>query len=231
MEDNKIEKYIDGDLILKDKNEEIDTKIKIPKEIFSDVIKSLQEHKKVIETKETVEEIKKSTKTLYEVTMRPDLQEGIDCGDYIWKDCALEIRDGETGKYVGKAQLKKSDGGDIKEIRNTITRESKPTLISNLTKTICSISGQVQLAEISEKIDLLNDKVDEIKGLLIDKEVYSLKACIEAIEKDSKLLPDNNAINRINYTIGDLRKLSKFFEGEINKIINKKVKYSVKCTL
>lgn len=228
MEDKKIEKYIEGDLILKDKNKEVDTKIKIPKEIFSGVIKSLQEHEKVIETKETVEEIKKSTKNLYEITMRPDLKEGIDCGDYIWKDCALEIRDGETGKYVGKAQIKKSDDRDIKEIRNTITKENKPTLISNVTKTICSISGQVQLAEISEKIDLLNDKVDEIKGLLIDKEVCNLKECIETIEKDSKLLPENNAINRISDSIRDLRKLSKFFEGEVNKIINKKVKYSVK---
>lgn len=228
MENNIVEKHIEGDLILREDKERSNQKIRIPEEIFSSVIKSLKEHKKIVETKETVEEIKKSTKTLYEVTMRPELQEGIDCGDYIWKDCALEIRNGETGKYVGKAQLKRTDAIDTKDIKTTITKEYKQSAISNITKSICSISGQIQLAEISQKLDILNDKVDEIKGLIIDKEVYNLKACIETIEKDSKLLPDNNAINRINDSIRDLRKLSKFFEGEINKIINKKVKYSVK---
>lgn len=227
MEDKEIEKYMEGDLILKEKKEQVDRKIKIPEEIFSGVIKSLKEHKKIIETKETVEEIKKSTKTLYEVTIRPDLQEGIDCGDYIWKDCALEIRNGETGRYIGKAQLKKSDAIDTSDIKTTITREYKQSAISNITKSICSISGQVQLAEISQKLEVLNNKVDEIKSLLIDKEVYKLKSCIETIEKDTKLLPDSNAMNRINDTIGNLRELSKFFEGEIQKIINKKVKYSI----
>lgn len=228
MGDSQIDQYSEGELILNEDNERNNKKIKLPEELFSSVIKSLKEHKKIIETKETVEEIKKSTKTLYEVTMKPELQEGIDCGDYIWKECALEIRNGETGKYVGKAQLKKSDAIDTKEIKTTITKEYKQSVISNVTRSICSISGQIQLAEISQKLDILNDKVDEIKELLIDKKVYDLKACIETIEKDTKLLPDNNAMNRINDAIGDLRKLSKFFEGEIKKVINKKVKCSIR---
>lgn len=228
MGDSQIDQYSEGELILNEDNERNNKKIKLPEELFSSVIKSLKEHKKIIETKETVEEIKKSTKTLYEVTMKPELQEGIDCGDYIWKECALEIRNGETGKYVGKAQLKKSDAIDTKEIKTTITKEYKQPVISNVTRSICSISGQIQLAEISQKLDILNDKVDEIKELLIDKKVYDLKACIETIEKDTKLLPDNNAMNRINDAIGDLRKLSKFFEGEIKKVINKKVKCSIR---
>lgn len=228
MGDSQIDQYSEGELILNEDNERNNKKIKLPEELFSSVIKSLKEHKKIIETKETVEEIKKSTKTLYEVTMKPELQEGIDCGDYIWKECALEIRNGETGKYVGRAQLKKSDAIDTKEIKTTITKEYKQSVISNVTRSICSISGQIQLAEISQKLDILNDKVDEIKELLIDKKVYDLKACIETIEKDTKLLPDNNAMNRINDAIGDLRKLSKFFEGEIKKVINKKVKCSIR---
>lgn len=226
MENDKVEKYVEGRLIINEK-ERSNERIRIHEQLFSSVIKSLKEHKKIIETKETVEEIKKSTKTLYEVTLRPELQEGIDCGDYKWKECALEVRNVKAGTYAGKIDLKKSDAIDTKEIKETITREVKPSSISNITRSICSISGQIQLAEISQKLDILNDKVDEIKELLIDKEVYNLKSCIETIEKDAKLLPDSNATNRINDAIGDLRKLSKFFEGEIQKVINKKVKYSI----
>ena len=228
MENNQVEKYIEGDLILSEDTERSNQKIRLPKELFSNVIKSLQEHKKVVETKETVEEIKKTTSSLYEVIMRPELQEGIDGGDYIWNDYALEVRNIETGKYVGKGELVKSDAVNTKEVKTTITKECKQSVISNVTRSICSISGQIQLAEISQKLDILNDKVDEIKELLIDKKVYDLKACIEVIEKDTKLLPDNNAMNRINDAIGDLRKLSKFFEGEIKKVINKKVKCSIR---
>lgn len=228
MENNKNEKYIEGDLILiEGEKKGIGEKIRIPEQLFSSIIKSIKENKKVIETKETVEEIKKSTKNLYEVTIKPELQAGIDRGDYKWNDCDLEIRNVKKGWYEGKIDLEKSDAIDTKEIKETITREVKPSAISNITKSICKISGQVQLAEISQKLDVLNDKVDEIKELLIDKEVYNLKSCIETIEKDTKLLPDSNAINRINDAIGDLRKLSKFFEGEINKIINKRVKYNI----
>lgn len=227
MEDNKIEKYIEADLILNKNIKEKNKKIKIPNEIYSSIIKTIQENKKVVETKETIEEVKKSTKTLYEVTMKPELQEGIDCGDYIWKDYALEIRSGETGRYVGKAELIKSDALDTKEIKTTITKEYKQSVISNVTRSICSISGQIQLAEISQKLDVLNSKIDELKELIIDNEVYKLKACIEAIDKDIRLLPDSNAMNRVNDVIGELRKLSQFFSGEINKIINKKVKYRV----
>lgn len=227
MENNQVEKYIEGELILREDTERINQKISLPKELFSNVIKSLQEHKKVVETKETVEEIKKTTSSLYEVIMKPEVQEGIDGGDYIWNDCALEVRNIETGKYVGKGELVKSDAVNTKEVKTTITKEYKQSVISNVTRSICSISGQIQLAEISQKLDILNDKVDEIRGLLIDKEVYKLKSCIEAIEKDTKLLPESNAMNRINDTIGNLRELYKFFEGEIQKIINKKVKYSI----
>ncbi|WP_288221624.1 hypothetical protein [uncultured Clostridium sp.] len=229
MENDKIEKYVEGRLIINEK-ERSNERIRIHEELFSSVIKSLKEHKKIIETKDTVEEIKKSSKTLYEVTMRPELQEGINCGDYKWKDCALEIKNANTGKYVGKATLEKSDDIDTREIKTTVIRDYKESAISKVTRNICSISGQVQLAEISQRLDVLIDKVDEIKELLIDKEVYNLKACIETIDNDTKLLPDSNAINRINNAIGDLRKLSKFFEGEIQKVINKKVKYNIRDT-
>lgn len=230
MDKVEMDKYVKAELILdnkdKDKYKE-KQKIKIPEEVFSKVVEKLKEHKKIVESKECIEEIKKSTKNLYEVTMRPELQEGIDCGDYIWKDYALEIRDGETGKFVGKAQLKKSDIIDTKEVKETITRESKPSAISNITRSICSISGQIQLAEISQKLDALNDKVDDIKELLIDKEVCKLKACIETIQEDSILIHDSYANDRINKTLGTLRELSKFFEGEIYKVINRKISYNI----
>lgn len=229
MGNDKIEKYVEGHLIIEN-NERSNKKIKIPEEIFSSVIKSLKEQKKIIENKETVEEIKKTSKTLYEVTMRPELQDGINGGEYKWKNCALEIRNADTGKYVGKATLEKSDAIDTREIKTTVIRDYKESAISKVTRSICSISGQVQLAEISQRLDGLIEKVDEIKELLIDKEVYNLKACIETIDNDTKLLPDSNAINRINNAIGDLRKLSKFFEGEIQKVINKKVKYNIRDT-
>ena len=52
MGDSQIDQYSEGELILNEDNERNNKKIKLPEELFSSVIKSLKEHKKIIETKE-----------------------------------------------------------------------------------------------------------------------------------------------------------------------------------
>jgi len=56
---------------------------------------------------------------------------------------------------AGKIKLQKSDLPT--EVEKTNPSKAMTTL-SNVTKAICSVSGQVQLAEISKKIDIIDDK-------------------------------------------------------------------------
>lgn len=231
MESNEVEEYKQGDLILNE-NEGINSgKIKIPKELFNKIIKVLKDDKKVVETKQTVEEMRKSGKKIYEVIMKPDVEEAIKCGDYVWDECALEIRNVQTGKYATKANLKISDEVNTREIKETITKEVKPSTLSNITKTICNISGQVQLAEISEKIELMNEKIDDIKASIWIDRVAKLQGCSSIIEKAIELLPNEDARIRINNSISDLDELSKVFLGEIEKVLTKRVSLSIKSSM
>jgi len=193
--------------------------MELPTEVFDAIVKTLQQQPDIQEAvKESSEEV---GKTLYEIIIKSDYEHGIDNGEFIRDINAMEIRNVKTGRVVGKATLQKAD---IPE--NKVAPHSKPSPLSNITKSICSISGQMQLAEISKKIDILNEKVDEIKEQMWREKIAELNACKEIIEKARQLLPNDDALNRINENISILTMLSSFFFLEMQKILFKKIPFN-----
>lgn len=61
----------------------------------------------------------------------------------------------KSGKIAGQAKLEE----------NIIELKNSPTL-STITRNIANISGQIQMAEISQKLDIINKKIDLIGEFL-----------------------------------------------------------------
>src|SRR5699024_11711801 len=73
-----------------------------------------------------------------EIIVTPELQKGIEEGKFTKVKGALEIRDKETGQFVGKGK-----------IEETLVSKADSDVLATVTKGIVNIAGQAQLAEIS----------------------------------------------------------------------------------
>lgn len=193
--------------------------IKVSSELLDIISKTLQNKSSI---KNEIESTGDITKTLWEVVITPELQDGIANGDFIRNECALEVRNAKTGKYVGKAKIKEAEILENKTINKT-----KTSPLSNITKSICSISGQLQMAEISQKLDIINSKLDSIRNEMWRERVSKLKATIEIVEEALELLPDDRAMDRVNACINPLKESSKFLESSIEAILSEKIPYSI----
>ena len=101
------------------------------------------------------------------------------------------------------------------------------TTLSNVTKAICLVSGQIQLAEISNKIDKLDKKLNFLIKDSWREKVAALQSAIETINDARMKLPDTNALARINLAILEVGKLSNYFRLSIENVISKKISLSV----
>lgn len=217
-----IQKYEKGSLILNSRsnnNDLVRKDIEVPKTLLDAISKSIQ---KQPEVKEAVKTSSETGKSLYELVIKPDLQEGVTNGELVWKECSTEIRNASTGKYAGKVKLQKAE---IPE--NNVTNSKAPNALSNITKSICSISGQIQLAEIAKKIDILSEKVDLIREEMWREKISDLNACADVIREALVLLPNDTAMNRINDSIHKLHLLSNFFVSTIESLLVRNVKYNL----
>lgn len=158
---------------------------------------------------------------LWEVTVKPEFQKGIENGTLYIKAGKTEIRDKNSGQFVGKADLKQANTDEL-------TKEGELSGLTNITNAIASIAGQAQMAEISRKLDVINEKVDQVgQHQWREKvsEVHSLNSVIkEAIES----LPNKNAIQRINDSIIRLQHLAHFFEETIKELLGENIDYTLK---
>lgn len=143
-----------------------------------------------------------------EIVVQPDLQAGIDLGTFKMDRGTLRIRDKTSGKFVGAATLEE----------NTL---------ASIAQGITYISGQIQLAEISKKIDVLNENIDLLAEFAWREKTSQLIGLNTVIKEAVASLPSKNAIQRINDSIKDLSVLSIFLKEAIEEVINKSIKYNV----
>lgn len=129
---------------------------------------------------------------------------------------ALEIRDKATGKFVGKADL---------EERLVKSPEKNP--LSSIQQGIVSVSGQIQMAEITKKLDVLNEKVDLLAEFLWREKVSELSGLNSIIKEAVASLPNDNALERINTSIKDLSVLANFFKETIDSELNRNIEYNI----
>lgn len=156
---------------------------------------------------------------LWKVTIKPDFQNGIESGSLNIQKGTLEIRNAKNGQYVGKAKLN--------EVRAEELIKNKPSALSTITGGIASISGQLQLAEISKKLDVINEKIDQIGRFLWREKVSKLQSIQIVIEDAIESLPNKFALERINDCIKDLQHLSVFIEKTIEEILSRKIEYKL----
>lgn len=142
-----------------------------------------------------------------EITIKPDLQKGIEKGKLVRDKGSLVIRNKQSGKIVGKANLEES----LVELKNT-----------SPLSTIANLSGQIQMAEISQKLDIINNKIDLIGKFQWREKISELRGLKQSIEEAVESLPNKHAIERINDSIIQLNILSNFFKNTIEELLNKK---------
>lgn len=193
--------------------------ITIPTSLLDTVVKRIQNNP-------ALQEVIKASKDneLFKLVLRPDLQEGRDSGKLIWDGCSVDLRNAKTKRYAGKITFEKAELPTEVEKANS---SNAMTTLSNVTKVICSISGQIQLVEISNKIDKLDDKLNSLIDDSWREKIAALQSATETINDARIELPDRYALDRINLAIGDVGKLADYFRLTIESVISKKISFSV----
>lgn len=194
--------------------------IQVPSQLIDIVARSIQQQPDIIDT---LQKSQKVGEKLYEVIISSDLQQGIDNGKYTWNGFSTLIRNKKTGYIVGRVQIQKPKLPNNKIDAKSISSSS---ILSNITKSICSISGQIQLAEISKGIDILKEKADQIISILWREKITELKGIGEVIETALSLLPNEKALHRLNDLIFPLECLAGFFHSTMEDILSKKISLS-----
>ncbi|MFD1040343.1 hypothetical protein ACFQ3N_18365 [Virgibacillus byunsanensis] len=157
---------------------------------------------------------------LWKISINPEFQNGIDTGNLSIKKGSLEIRNAKTGKFVGKAQLNEMTPEEL-------IKKNKPSTLSNISRNIASISGQLQMAEISKKLDVIHEKIDQLGQFLWKEKVSRVHSINSVIEEAIESLPNKNAMVRINDCIKDLKFLSDFIEETIEEVLSRKIEYKL----
>jgi tetratricopeptide (TPR) repeat protein len=187
--------------------------ITIPTTLLDAVVKGIQDNPALQEA------IKASKDTeLFTIVLRPDQQRGIASGKLIRDSYSVQLRDSKTKHFAGK--------GSLEKINSSNTSNAIITL-SNVTKAICSVSGQLQLAEISEKIDKLDDKLNSLIEASWRDKIAALQSATEMVNNARRELPNSNALSRINSAILEIGKLSNYFLLSAENVISKNIPFKV----
>ncbi|CDQ20885.1 hypothetical protein [Halobacillus karajensis] len=213
---------VEGDLVIH--SEERESKrsepISIPNSLLDTILKGIQNNP----TSQELIRASEDATELFKVVLRPDLQEGIDSGKLVWDGCSVDLRNAKTNRYAGKITLQKSELPlDVNKRDPSNTALS----LSNVTKAICSVSGQAQLADISKKIDVLDEKIDSIIENSWREKIAALQSATEMVNHALIELPDKNALGRINQAILEIGTQSNYFRLSIESVISKKITLSV----
>jgi len=89
---------------------------------------------------------------LYQVSLSPALQAGVDAGRYARDAGSALVRSQTTGRIVGHGALKAAGDGGV--------------LLANLSLTVATATIQLQLWGIARRLDALRDKIDQIAAEL-----------------------------------------------------------------
>ncbi|GGA69537.1 hypothetical protein [Ornithinibacillus halotolerans] len=206
---------IGGELTYRDSKSK-GNEVSVPSELIDSVNKIIQES---INNSDFPLDKNKIDK-LWKITIKPEFQNGIDTGNLSIKKGSLEIRNAKTGKFVGKAQLNEITTEEL-------IKKNKPSTLSNISRNIASISGQLQMAEISKKLDVIHEKIDQLGQFLWKEKVSRVHSINSVIEEAIESLPNKNAMVRINDCIKDLKFLSDFIEETIEEVLSRKIDYKL----
>lgn len=154
---------------------------------------------------------------LWKITINPELTKNVADGTYSISEGALEIRNVKNGQFVGKAKLEKVD-------LDKYFKKNTSQVLSKVSSSIVSVAGQIQMAEISKKLDTIQETVNNISDFLWREKITELRGLNDTINDAIDSLPSTHAYNRINDSIKDLIKLSHFFEESIEEILSKDIK-------
>lgn len=199
-----ITKSKNGELTYRDSTN-VSNKVLFPVDLFDSVNTIIRENI----TSQGFSLNKDKVDELWKVTIKPEFQKGINNESLSITKGSLEIRNAKTGLFVGKAQL------------------TEPSALSNISRNIASISGQIQMAEISKKLDVILDKIDELGQFLWKEKVSQVHSINSVIEQAIESLPNKNALERINDCIKDLMFLSNFIEKTIEEVLSRKIEYNL----
>lgn len=154
---------------------------------------------------------------LWKITINPELTKNVADGTYSISEGALEIRNVKNGQFVGKTKLEKVD-------LDKYFKKNTSQVLSKVSSSIVSVAGQIQMAEISKKLDTIQETVNNISDFLWREKITELRGLNDTINDAIDSLPSTHAYNRINDSIKDLIKLSHFFEESIEEILSKDIK-------
>jgi hypothetical protein len=188
-------------------------------EIDSQLIDGLINLVKSKDNFSSIKEAPENVKDLYEVVIKPHLQEGIDSGNLEWNGVSAQIRNKKNGEIAGNIELSKH------ELEQVVPNKSA---ISNATKAICSVAGQMQLVEITQRLEQISEKIDLLIENERDKTNARLTGTLKTLQK-ALMIDDNSSFKfaRIDRCIDRLQELVDYFEIKIDKDLNKEIKRSM----
>src|SRR5690606_3804712 len=93
------------------------------------------------------------------------------------------------------------------------------------TKAICSVAGQMQLVEITQRLEQISEKIDLLIENERDKTNARLTGTLKTLQK-ALMIDDNSSFKfaRIDRCIDRLQELVDYFEIKIDKDLNKEIK-------
>lgn len=213
-EDNAIQP-IKVELELSNTLNEKDIKIRKEAEMDSQLIDGLVNLVKSKADFSVAKETTENAKDLYEIIFKPHLQEGINAGNFEWDGVSAQIRNTKSGKIAGNIEVSKHELEQV---------APKKSAISNATKAICSVAGQMQLVEITQRLDQISAKVDLLIENERDKTNARLTGTLKTLQK--ALMADDSSsfkFGRIDRCIDRLQELVDYFETKIDKNLNKEI--------
>lgn len=151
----------------------------------------------------------------YEIVSKPHIQDGLSSGNLEWDGVSAQIRNAKTKKYAGNIEVSKYELEQVAPKKSTI---------SNATKAICSVAGQMQLVEITQRLDQISAKVDLLIENERDKTNARLTGTLKTLQK--ALMADDSSsfkFGRIDRCIDRLQELVDYFETKIDKNLNKEI--------
>ena len=200
---------LDGNNVNNQKETEIDSQLI---DGLINLVKSKDNFSSIKETPDNV-------KDLYEVVFKPHLQEGIDSGNLEWNGVSAQIRNKKNGEIAGNIELSKHELEQVVANKKAIT---------NATKAICSVAGQMQLVEITQRLEQISEKIDLLIENERDKTNAILSGTLKTLQK-ALMIDDNSSFKfaRIDRCIDRLQELVDYFEIKIDKNLNKEIKRSM----
>ena len=102
----------------------------------------------------------------YNVILKPEIQDGIKNGIYVWDKTSATVRNAKTGKVVSQIKVEKV---------------SKAFQV--LGSSISMIGGEIQMMQIAEELRSINEKLDEINNKIDSMQRAKLTSGLKAISQ------------------------------------------------